>query len=136
MTVSSTNFSEIPQLLFEISAFQSVEVYLHLLFQRQQHIKLLPFIGRILVTFFIPSTTAAKMQNIFDSGKVPYEAAKPIKKFTILEYIQFFAGISFDLFRVMVFSVPNYLLSILHCFVYPSRKSVIGQTALVCEIFI
>lgn len=76
------------------------------------------------------------MENIFDFGKVPYEAAEPIKESTTYEYIAFFAGVFFDVFRVMVLSIPNYLLSILHCFVYPARKSVTGQTALVCELLV
>lgn len=76
------------------------------------------------------------MQNIFDFGKVPYEAAQPIRPSTTYEYIEFLAIVFFDVIRVMVLSVPNYLLSLLHCFVHPASKSVTGQTALVCEIVV
>lgn len=71
------------------------------------------------------------MENILDLGKVPYEAAPPLKQFTFCEYVALFGAVFLDLARVVILSIPNDLLSIFHWFISPSKKSVYGQTALV-----
>lgn len=63
---------------------------------------------------------------------VTYEAAPTYKQFTTWDYIALVGAVFLDLVRVLILSIPNNLLSIWHCFVYPARKSVDGQTALVC----
>lgn len=62
---------------------------------------------------------------------VSYEAAPPLKQFTTWNYIALFGTVFFNVVRVLILSIPNNLLSIWLCFVYPTRKSVEGQTALV-----
>lgn len=66
------------------------------------------------------------MENI-----AAYEAAAPFKPFTTWDYIILVCTVFLETVRVLILSIPNNLLSIWHCFVYPAHKSVGGQTALV-----
>lgn len=85
-------------------------------------------------TFLSTSVVIVKMENIFDLGKVPYEAAPPSKQFTVWDYIALILAVLLDFARVLILSIPNDLLSIFHWLIRPAMKSVHGQTALVSLI--
>lgn len=51
------------------------------------------------------SVVIVKMENILDLGKVPYEAAPPLKQFTVWEYIVLFGAILLDFARVLIWRI-------------------------------
>lgn len=70
------------------------------------------------------------MTNIFEFGRVPYEDRPPPKPFTFSEKIVILAAVVFDVFRILVMSVPKFL-GVNQLFNANGKKNVSGQTVLV-----
>lgn len=75
------------------------------------------------------------MQNVFDAGKVPYEAAPPLVPRTLSQKLSFLSHVVWDITVVLVMSLPNWLEALYHLFVSRRKKSVKGQLALVSVHF-
>ncbi|GAB0095668.1 estradiol 17-beta-dehydrogenase 11 [Sergentomyia squamirostris] len=71
------------------------------------------------------------MQNVFDSGKVPYEAAAPIPKRSLDETVLFYFLVVKDILIVLIVGVPLLFLKLLKNLLPSSEKNVAGQLALV-----
>ena len=73
------------------------------------------------------------MENIFDIGIANYEAAQPTKELTFFEKCLFVCELLIDVIKVLVLSIPHWLIAIYRLVVKPAKKSVIGQTVLVTK---
>lgn len=71
------------------------------------------------------------MENVFDAGKVPYEAAPPLVPLTIREQLILFFSTFFDVIKVLVLSIPNWIDSFMHLFINRPKKCIAGQVAVV-----
>lgn len=71
------------------------------------------------------------MENVFDAGKVPYEAAPPIVPMTIVQRIVFIVEVIFDVCKVLLMSLPYWIESLVYLFVRRPKKSVVNQVAIV-----
>lgn len=71
------------------------------------------------------------MENVFDAGKVPYEAAPPLMPMSIGEQIVFIVEVIFDVCKVLLMSLPYWIESLVYLFVRRPKKSIMNQVALV-----
>lgn len=71
------------------------------------------------------------MQNVFDSGKVPYEAAPIPKKRSFEESIMFYLLVVKDILIVLLIGIPMMVLKLITNILPGSDKNVAGQLALV-----
>lgn len=71
------------------------------------------------------------MENVFDAGKVPYEAAPPLIPMSIAQQFVFFVEVMFDVCKVLLMSVPYWIESLVYLFVWRPKKSVANQVAIV-----
>lgn len=75
------------------------------------------------------------MENIYEFGRVSYVSAEPLKNQTKSEKCVFILILLVDIIKVIVFSIPYWIVSLYHLFVSPAKKSVDGQTVLVQNTF-
>lgn len=73
------------------------------------------------------------MENILDIGIASYEAAQPTKMLTFYEKCLFGRELLIDIIKVLVLSIPHWLIAIYRLIVNPAKKSVNGQTVLVTK---
>ncbi|XP_055696737.1 estradiol 17-beta-dehydrogenase 11-like [Phlebotomus papatasi] len=71
------------------------------------------------------------MQNVFDSGKVPYEAAPIPKRRSFDESIMFYLLVVKDVLIVLLIAIPMLVLKLITNLLPGSDKNVAGQLALV-----
>lgn len=71
------------------------------------------------------------MENVLDIGNGSYEAADPMKKWTIYEKCLFNRNLLIDIVKVIVLSMPHWFIAIYRLVVSPAKKSVSGETVLV-----
>ncbi|XP_055696402.1 estradiol 17-beta-dehydrogenase 11-like [Lutzomyia longipalpis] len=71
------------------------------------------------------------MQNVFDSGKVPYEAAPIPQPRSLDKSIMFYLGVVKDVIIVLVVGIPMLFLKLLKNLLLSSEKNVAGQLALI-----
>lgn len=74
------------------------------------------------------------MENVFNAGKVPYEAAPPLTPMSIGRLILFIVEVLFDIFKVLLMSVPYWIESLVYLFVRRPKKCVANQVALVSVV--
>lgn len=71
------------------------------------------------------------MQNIFELGLVPYMAADPLEEISLCKKFLFGMSVLCDIVKVLVLSIPHWLISLYRCIISPTKKCVKGQTVLV-----
>lgn len=71
------------------------------------------------------------MENVFDAGKVPYEAAPPLVPMTMGQRFVFIIEVIFDVCKVLLMSLPYWIESLVFLFVRRPKKSVVNQVAVV-----
>lgn len=74
------------------------------------------------------------MENVFDAGKVPYEAAPPLKTMSIGRQFVFLIEVIFDVCKVLLMSVPYWIESFVYLFVWRPRKRVANHVAMVSSV--
>lgn len=72
------------------------------------------------------------MQNIQGIGNEPYVAADPVKSPSCFDTFRLSFGLFIDVIKVIVLIIPHMCVALYRVVVKPPRKSVSGQTVLVC----